>query len=61
MASGGDNIGSHMDEEPSSTLFREVLLHADATRVIAWLKPIRESRADAFWKKFSFPPYVWVS
>ena len=26
------------------------------TGVITWLKPVREFRADAFWKKFSFPP-----
>ena len=32
----------------------------DATGVLMWLKPIGESRVDAFWKKFSFPPNIWV-
>ena len=35
--------------------------HADANRVITWLRPVGESRANAFWKIFSFPPHVWVS
>ena len=50
-----------VDEESPSTLFSEVLSRANATRVIMWLIPIEEYRANAFWKKFSFPPYVQVS
>ena len=61
MASRGDNVGSRVDEEPPSTLYREVLSRVDATGVITWLRPVREFRADAFWKKFSFPSYVRVS
>ena len=61
MASGEDNVGSRVDEEPPSTLSREVLSCADAIEVITWLRPVGESKADAFWKKFSFPPYVRVS
>ena len=48
MASGGDNVGSCVDEEPPSTLSREVLSHANATGVITWLRPVKEFRADAF-------------
>ena len=33
----------------------------DATRVITWLRPVRESRSNVFWKKFSFPLNVRVS
>ena len=47
-----------INEEPPSTMSREVLSRADATGVITWLKLDGESRADALWKKFSFPYYV---
>ena len=59
-----DNVGSYGDEESSSSssrAFGEVLSHADANGVINWLRLIGESRANAFWKRFSFPPHVRVS
>ena len=37
---------------------KEALSRADVIRVITCLKPVVESRVDAFWKKFSFPPNV---
>ena len=37
---------------------KEALSRADVIGVIKWLKPVGESRVDAFWKKFSFPPNV---
>ena len=64
MAYRGDNVGSCGDKESSSSSFREfeeVLSHTEANRVITWLKPVRESQADALWKRFSFPPHVRVS
>ena len=61
MANRGNYVGSRLDKELPSTLSGEVLSSTNATGVITWLKPIGESRADAFWKKFSFPPYVRVS
>ena len=35
--------------------------HADAKGVITSLRPVGESRANVFWKIFSFPPHVRVS
>ena len=61
MAGGGDYVGSCMGEEPSSSsygAFGEVFSRVDANGVITWIRPIGESRADAFWKRFSFPPHV---
>ena len=60
MATGEGNVGRPKDEDLPSTS-EEALSRADATGVIMWLKPVGESRADAFWKKFSFPPNVRVS
>ena len=34
--------------------------HIDASRVITWLKPVKETRTDALWSKYSFPPNVRV-
>ena len=48
MSRGKDNVGSHVDKDPPSTSTEEVLLRADATGVITWLRPVWESRADAF-------------
>ena len=61
MAKGEDNAGRRVDEDLPSTSAKEVPLCADATRVITWLRLVGESKADAFWKKFPFPPNVWVS
>ena len=61
ISSEGDNVGIRVDEELPSTLYGEVLLRGDAIVVITWLRPVGESRADALWKKFSFPSYVYVS
>ena len=64
MAYRGDNVGSCGDEESSSSSsgsFGDVLSRTDANGVLTWLRPIGESRADAFWKRFSFPPHVRVS
>ena len=33
----------------------------DTNEVIMWLKPVGEARVDVFWRKFSFPPNIWVS
>ena len=60
MDKGEGNVGRHVEEDLPSTS-KEDLSRADATRVITWLRPIGESRVDAFWKKFSFPPNVQVS
>ena len=51
MANREDDLGSHVNKDlPSSSSC------VDTARVIMWLKTVGESRADAFWKKFSFPP-----
>ena len=60
MAKGEGNVGHRVDEDLPST-YEEALLRADATGAITWLITIRKSGADAFWKKFSFPPNVQVS
>ena len=57
----GDYVGSSMDEESSSStsgVSGEVLLSSHANEVITWIRPVKESRADALWKRFSFPSYV---
>ena len=56
MVKEKDNVESCVDESSSSTLSEDVPSHVDANGVITWLRPIREARADAFWRKFSFPP-----
>ena len=61
MARGEDNVGRCVDEDPPSTSAKEVPSHVDANGVMMWLRPVGESRADAFWKKFSFPPKARVS
>ena len=61
MAKGKDNVGRRVDEDLTSTSFEEVLSCEDATRVITWLRPVGDSRADSFRKKVSFPPNVRVS
>ena len=64
MVGGGDYVGSCMGEESTSNsfgAFEEVLLCADTNRVITWIRPIGESRVDAFWKRFSFHPCVRAS
>ena len=61
MAKGEDNVESCMDKRTSSTSSENVPSHVDVNEVITWLRPVREARADAFWKKFSFPPNVQVS
>ena len=40
-------MGSHVDEETRSTSSGEVLSHAYASGVKMWLRPVRESKADA--------------
>ena len=47
----GDYAGSFRDEESSfssSGVSGEVLFLADANRVLTWLRPVGESKADAF-------------
>ena len=61
MAREEDNVGSCVDEGSSSTSYEDVLPRVDVVGVITWLRHIEESRAYAFWKKFSFPPNVRVS
>ena len=61
MAKGKYNVGRRVDEDLTFTYFEEVLSCEDATRVITWLRPVRESRVDAFGKKVSFPPNFRVS
>ena len=48
-------MGSRLDEEPPSTLAREVLLRVDTTEVIKWLRLVGESKANALWKKYFLP------
>ena len=55
MAKGEGYLGSNMDEDlPLSFSL------VNSVRVITWLRPVGESWADTFWKKFSFPPNVKV-
>ena len=60
MARGKVNVGCRADKDLPSTS-EEALSRADATRVITSLRPTKESRADALWKKVSFPLNVRVS
>ena len=60
MARGEDSVGSREGEGPPSTSSKDVALRVDSIEVITWLKLVGEPRADAFWKKFSFPPNVRV-
>ena len=48
-------------EETSSSGFKDVSSRVDTDGVITWLRPIEEDRADAFWKRYSFPPNVLVA
>ena len=61
MVGGEDNPGSYADKEISSSSFEDVPSRVDAAGVITCLRPIKESQADIFWKKYSFPPTVRVS
>ena len=54
-------VGGHGDKGPSSTSSEGIPSRVDTTRVITWLRPVGEHRANAFWKKFSFPSNVRVS
>ena len=57
-------MGRSMDKESSSSSFGasgEVLSCPETNEVITWIRPFEESWADAFWKRFSFPPYVCAS
>ena len=45
-----------MDEDVPSSSSEDVPSRADAAGVITWLKPVGESQAYAFWKKFFFLP-----
>ena len=56
MAKGEANVGSREEECPPSTYSEDVPSHVDSIRVITWVRPVGEPRANAFWKKFSFPP-----
>ena len=59
MVGRGTNIGTSKGEISSSSssgVFGEVPSCKDADRVLIWLKPVRDSQADAFQKIFSFPP-----
>ena len=60
MATGEGNVG-HPANEDLHSKSEAALSRVDAARVITWLRPIREFRVDAFWKKFSFPPNIRVS
>ena len=60
MARGENSVRSHEEEGMPLTSSKDVPSLADSTRVITWLKPVGEPRADAFWKKFSFLPSVRV-
>ena len=63
MTHGKHHMGDRVGEEssPSLPLSGEVLSHADANGVLTWLKPVRDPRMDAFWRKYTFPPQVRVS
>ena len=46
---------------PSPPAFGEVLSRASPDDIIIWLKPIGEPSVDAFWRKYPFPPQVYVA
>ena len=60
IAGGEDNLKVYVDEGLPSSSLEGVPSRVDATRVITWLSLVWESWADAFWKKFSFPPNIRV-
>ena len=60
ITKGEGNVGHREDKDRPFTS-EDFLSRADATGVIMWLTLVGEFRADAFWKKFSFPPNVRVS
>ena len=53
MARGKGDLGSNMVENLPSSFWL-----IDAAWAITWLRSVGESRANTFWKKFSFPPNV---
>ena len=64
MATGRDNLTSSRDEASStssSRLSRDILSRVDAYGTLTRLKLVEQARADAFWKRFSFPPQIRVS
>ena len=63
MAHGKRSTDGCASEEPPLSLpaFEEVLSYVDPNSVITWLKPFGELRANAFWRKYSFPPQVRVA
>ena len=60
MARGEDSVGIRNGKGLPSTYFKDVPSCVDFTGVKTWLKPVGEPQVEAFWKKFSFPPNVWV-
>ena len=48
MAKGEDNDKSYVDESSSSTSSEYVPSHVHVNRVIMWLRPIGEARANTF-------------
>ena len=63
MAHGKHHTCDRVGEEspPSSPLSGEVTSRVDANGVLTRLKPVGDPNADAFWRKYSFPPQVRVS
>ena len=55
MARGEYSVESLEGEGPPSISFEDIPLRVDSIGVITWLKPVREPRANAFWKNFYFP------
>ena len=60
MDHGKHSTNGYAGEEPplSPPAFGEVLSLTDPNGVITWLKHVGEPRANAFWRKYSFPPQV---
>ena len=61
MVEGKVDLGSYVDEEISSSSFEDIPSQVDSAGVIKWLRSVGEARANSFWKRYSFPPNVWVS
>ena len=54
MSRGKDNMGSHVVEGPSSTSSGDALSCVDTTRVITWLRPVRECQEMHYGRNFPF-------
>ena len=56
MVEGEVDPRSYVDEEISSSSFKDIPSSVDAIGVITWLRLVGEARADVFWKRYPFLP-----